>query len=83
MDRREVPGPVGRRCVRNIFKKDYLAEGENNDIMSEVRPGEGKPKCTICESFNLKGTWTCECDAINISRDTKCWRCGRPRFEDR
>jgi len=49
--------------------------------MVEAKSEETKSKCTICESFNLKGTWTCECDAVNISRDSRCWRCGRPRFE--
>ncbi len=49
--------------------------------MVEAKPGETKSKCTVCESFDLKGTWTCECDAVNISRDARCWRCGRPRFE--
>jgi hypothetical protein len=62
-------------------QNNYLAGAENLNIMSEAKPGAGKPKCTICESFNFKGTWTCECDAVNISRDSKCWRCGRPRFE--
>lgn len=62
--------------------KPYLAGTEEQYTMVEAKPEEVKSKCTICESFNLKGTWTCECDAVNISRDTKCWRCGRPRFEE-
>ena len=49
--------------------------------MVEARPGETRSKRTICESYGLKGTWTCVCDAVDISRDAKCWRCGRPRFE--
>lgn len=50
--------------------------------MAEGDPELRKGKCTICESFNMKGTWTCECDAVNISRDIKCWKCGKPRFPD-
>jgi hypothetical protein len=51
--------------------------------MAEGDPEQRKGKCTICESFNMKGTWTCECDAVNISRDIKCWRCGKARFPER
>lgn len=48
--------------------------------MAEARPEDPKGKCTLCQSFNMKGTWNCECGAVNISREAKCWRCGRPRF---
>ncbi len=50
--------------------------------MAEGDPEPRKGKCTICESFNMKGTWTCECDAVNTSRDLKCWKCGKPRIPE-
>ncbi|MBN1109943.1 MAG: hypothetical protein JXA45_04195 [Methanomassiliicoccales archaeon] len=49
--------------------------------MAEKDPEKNKKECTFCEAYDFKGTWTCECDAINLSQDTKCWRCGRSRFE--
>lgn len=52
--------------------------------MAEVDQEKSKKgKCTICDAYNLKGTWTCECDAVNISRDAKCWKCGRKRLPEK
>jgi len=53
------------------FKLLRMAESEDKD---------SKGKCTLCETYNMKGTWTCECGAVNISREAKCWKCGRLRF---
>jgi len=48
--------------------------------MVESKDGDSKGKCTLCETYDMKGTWTCECGAVNISREAKCWKCGRLRF---
>jgi hypothetical protein len=47
--------------------------------MAEVDRKTVEGRCQICDSYNLKGTWTCECGAVNISKNDKCWKCSRPR----
>jgi hypothetical protein len=39
-------------------------------------------KCQICDSYNMKGMWQCECGFMNISMNTKCHKCGRPRLDE-
>ncbi len=36
-------------------------------------------KCQICDSYNMKGMWQCECGVMNVSKNVKCWKCGLPR----
>ncbi len=38
-------------------------------------------KCQICDSYNMKGMWQCECGVMNVSKNVKCWKCGLPRDE--
>ncbi len=36
-------------------------------------------KCAVCDTYDFKGTWKCECDAVNLSRSESCWKCKTPR----
>lgn len=45
-------------------------------IMVEVKK---ESTCQICDSYNMKGMWQCECGVMNVSKNAKCWKCGRPR----
>jgi hypothetical protein len=36
-------------------------------------------KCQICDSYNMKGMWQCECGSMNVSKNIKCWKCGLTR----
>jgi hypothetical protein len=47
----------------------------------EVEAKTEPSKCAVCDSYDFSGTWKCECDGINIRRNSKCWKCGRPRGE--
>lgn len=47
--------------------------------MVEVDRKQVAGRCIICDSYNLKGTWTCECGGVNVSKNEKCWKCGLPR----
>ncbi|MGD1060363.1 MAG: hypothetical protein ABR879_02775 [Methanomassiliicoccales archaeon] len=40
---------------------------------------EAPSKCAVCDTYNFKGTWKCECDAVNVSKNEACWKCNAPR----
>lgn len=40
---------------------------------------EAPSKCAICDTYDFKGTWKCECDAVNVSKNELCWKCKAPR----
>jgi hypothetical protein len=39
----------------------------------------GGSKCVVCETYNMEGTWVCECEAINVGAAEACWKCKEPR----
>ncbi len=47
--------------------------------MVEVDRKTVEGRCQICDSYDLKGTWTCECGGVNVSKLDKCWKCAKPR----
>ena len=47
--------------------------------MSEIRRQDNPARCAMCDTYNLDGLWTCECGALNVSRNKVCWKCSRPR----
>jgi hypothetical protein len=49
--------------------------------MTEIPRHDNPARCAICDTYNLKGMWTCECGALNVSRNQLCWRCSRRRDE--
>jgi hypothetical protein len=51
------------------------------DPMSEIPRKDNPARCAICDTYNLKGLWTCECGALNVSQNKECWKCSRPRGE--
>lgn len=50
--------------------------------MSEIPRHANPARCAMCDSYNLEGLWTCECGALNISRNRICWKCSRRRKEE-
>jgi len=36
-------------------------------------------KCAVCDTYDFKGMWKCECDAMNLGKNTECWKCGAER----
>lgn len=38
-------------------------------------------KCQICDSYDMKGMWQCECGVMNVSKNVKCWKCGLHRSD--
>ncbi|MCE5296650.1 MAG: hypothetical protein LLG16_06050 [Euryarchaeota archaeon] len=44
--------------------------------MSEVKK---ESVCPICDTYNMKGMWQCECGFMNLSKDAKCRKCGKAR----
>jgi len=38
-------------------------------------------KCAVCDTYDFKGMWKCECDAMNLSKNKNCWKCGEPRMD--
>jgi hypothetical protein len=36
-------------------------------------------KCVVCDTYDMKGMWKCECDALNISSAKMCWKCQKPK----
>jgi hypothetical protein len=51
-------------------------------VTEETKDKAGPSKCAVCDTYDFRGTWKCECDAINISRNYKCWKCGKERGEN-
>jgi len=62
------------------FKYHALRQNTSVIIMVEVKK---ESTCQICDSYNMKGMWQCECGVMNVSKNVKCWKCGRPRTDDR
>ena len=49
--------------------------------MSEIPRQDNPARCAMCDTYNLKGLWTCECGALNVSQNKLCWKCSRQRDE--
>jgi hypothetical protein len=47
--------------------------------MAEIDRKQIDGRCTVCDTYNMKGTWTCECGGVNVSKLARCWKCGRER----
>jgi hypothetical protein len=47
--------------------------------MPEILRKDNPAKCAVCDTYNLKGLWTCECGALNVSSNKRCWKCSLER----
>jgi len=36
-------------------------------------------KCAVRDTYDFRGMWKCECDAMNLSKNIICWKCGKPK----
>jgi hypothetical protein len=36
-------------------------------------------RCEMCNTYDLRGLWKCECEALNISTNEACWKCSEKR----
>jgi len=32
-------------------------------------------RCETCNTYDLRGLWKCECEALNVSKSMVCWKC--------
>jgi hypothetical protein len=49
-------------------------------IMYEDRGWEQvEAKCEMCNTYDLRGIWKCECQALNVTKNEVCWKCQRQR----
>jgi hypothetical protein len=62
-----------------VLTSDRYSRWTKNRPMSEIPMHEKPGRCAVCDTYNLKGLWTCECGALNVSVNKQCWKCQRER----
>jgi hypothetical protein len=50
-------------------------------LVSERAVVKQPSKCAVCDTYDFKGMWKCGCDAMNVSKNDRCWKCGDPKID--
>jgi len=36
-------------------------------------------ECEMCNTYDLRGLWKCQCGSLNVSKNETCWKCSLRR----
>jgi hypothetical protein len=50
-----------------------------NDVKQDRGWEQAESKCEMCNTYDLRGMWKCECEALNVNNNDLCWKCKQPR----